>query len=410
MIFFTENPIVFEEGQFYTIQGMAGLPPLPPGRTVIGQGYSLVATPGTPVVTGSVSIQYLSNDVLNAGASEEQLTLYYYTGTTWSALPTIRDTYFNLATAPSQGAGLYALMSSIQIPLASAGWNLFAYPSQLTQPVPQALLSISGSYTTVYGYVVTDTLDPWKLYDVTIPPPFDQAVNDLKVLEYGHGYWINVSQAITIHLSSAQAIEDLGVPASPPDTYYGQAASSMNFTPTAGMTVVARINGINCGQGTTASYQNQIVYVVDVLADDGVANAGCGQSGRVITFTVGGRAMTPTAAWDNSQLNELNLSPAVLPASVMVSGPATGRVNTLLTFTATVTPASTTFPLTYVWQATGQSSSTNEVNATTNTVSFTWSAGGTKTLTVTAANLAGSVTTTRTVTIIYPLYLPLIRR
>lgn len=36
MIFFTENPIVFEEGEFYTIQTMPGLPLLPPGRSLVG--------------------------------------------------------------------------------------------------------------------------------------------------------------------------------------------------------------------------------------------------------------------------------------------------------------------------------------------------------------------------------------
>jgi len=307
MIFFTENPLVFQEGQFYTIQGMAGLPPLPAGRTVIGQGYSLVATPGTPVLTGSVSIQYLSNDVLNAGASEEQLTLYYYTGTTWSALPTVRDTYFNLATAPSQGVGVYALMASEQVPLYGAGWNLIAYPVQETRLVTEALLSISGSYTTVYGYVVTDMLDPWKMYSVTAP---DWA-NDLRVLEYGHGYWIHARQAITLYLSpSAQAIGDLGLPATPPDTYYGVVQSGEAFTPRAGMVVEAWINGALCGRGVTQDYAGQIVYVVDVSAEDGAVYAGCGQAGRRVTFYVGGRTMSTQGVWDNSQLDELALRPA----------------------------------------------------------------------------------------------------
>ena len=83
MIFFTENPIAFQEGQFFTVQGMAGLPPTSPGRTVIGQGYRLIATPGTPLPEGSVSIQYLSNDVLVAGVDENRLSIYYYTDTTW---------------------------------------------------------------------------------------------------------------------------------------------------------------------------------------------------------------------------------------------------------------------------------------------------------------------------------------
>jgi hypothetical protein len=163
MIFFTENPLVFEVGQFYTIQGMAGLPPTPPGRTVIGQGYRLAATEGTPVVTGSVSIQYLSNDVLVAGADENGLAIYFHDGSAWQELPTVRNLYFNLVTAPSQGVGVYALMSSRRVALRAAGWNLFAYPLQTTQPVSDALRSIDGYYRTVYGYRAEDAADPWEV-------------------------------------------------------------------------------------------------------------------------------------------------------------------------------------------------------------------------------------------------------
>jgi len=310
MIFFTEDPLVFGEGEFYTIQSMAGLPPLPPGRTVIGQGYNLLATPITLPMTGSVTIQYLSNDVQVAGADEAGLTLYFWTGSQWRELATTRNAYFNMATAASQGPGVYVLMASLQIPLPSAGWNLFAYPLQTAQTVTDGLASIQGNYALVYGYVTTDTVDPWKVYSPN--PSVPGWVNDLRLLEFGRGYWISATKPITIHLSSALAVGDLGVPASPPDTYYGQVLAGPGFTPTDGMTVVAWINGKACGQGTTQDIGGQIVYVADVLADDGVANAGCGQAGRKITFYVNGRPMTPTAVWDNSQLNELALGPALL--------------------------------------------------------------------------------------------------
>ena len=69
-----ENPVDFITGAFFTVQSMAGLPLLPPGRTVIGQGYNLVASPGATLpITSSVSIQYLSHDVEVAGAEEKLL-------------------------------------------------------------------------------------------------------------------------------------------------------------------------------------------------------------------------------------------------------------------------------------------------------------------------------------------------
>lgn len=116
MIFFTPNPIIFKVGQFYTIQSMAALPHLPTGKTIIGQGYSLVATAGTPVITGSVSFQYLESDVLVAAADESRLAIHFWDGRTWRALPTVRDPFVNLASAASQGAGVYALMAGASAP------------------------------------------------------------------------------------------------------------------------------------------------------------------------------------------------------------------------------------------------------------------------------------------------------
>jgi subtilisin-like proprotein convertase family protein len=307
MIFFTKNPIEFITGTLFTIQGMAGLPPLLPGRTLVGQGYNLVASPGVTLPTGSVSIQYLSNDVLVAGANEEDLTFYFWNGADWTTLNTVLDTYFNLASAPSQGEGVYALMASARVPLYAPGWNLFAYPLQTTQPVSDALRSIEGDYATVYGYRAEDSSDPWEVYQVDGPG----YLNDLSELEPARGYWISATRAVTIHFSNVMAlVAQDSPPASPPDTYYGEIEGSATFTPMVGMEVTAWIGGVLCGRGLTREYGGQIVYVVDVMADDGVANAGCGRLGRRVALTVGGQRMVPTVPWDNSQLNEVRLAPA----------------------------------------------------------------------------------------------------
>ena len=311
MIFFTENPIDFTAGTFFTIQGMAGLPPLPPGRTLVGQGYNLVASPGFPLPAGSVSIQYLSNDVLVAGASEEDLTLYFWDGDSWTGLDAVLDTYFNLASAPSQGEGVYALMASIKIPLYGPGWNMFAYAAKETRPVTAALLSIQGFYTTVYGYEPTDTTDPWKVYDTGVPT----YVNDLHVLEFGKGYWINVSQSITLHLASGVSTM-AAEPTLPllPATFYGAVLAGSGFAPAPGMEVTAWIDGHLCGQAQTVAVGGQVVYAINVLAEgDGEGDrgtaVGCGAPGREVTFQVDSQSMASRAAWDISQLWEVTLQP-----------------------------------------------------------------------------------------------------
>ncbi len=61
------------------MQGVASLPLLPPGKTAISQGYSIDASPNvTRPITGSVSFQYLSVDVLLEGADEEELRIHFW--------------------------------------------------------------------------------------------------------------------------------------------------------------------------------------------------------------------------------------------------------------------------------------------------------------------------------------------
>jgi hypothetical protein len=229
----------------------------------------------------------------------------------------VLDTYFNQASAPSQGEGVYALLASVKIPLFGPGWNNFAYPVQATQTVTYALLSINGYYTTVYGYVPTDTTDPWRMYDVNVP----SLLNDLETLEFGKGYWINVSQEITMHLSSsAEAVSanrkvqvanaESAIPL-PPATFYGVINGSAEWSPIAGLQVTAWINGTLCGQGKTLALDDQIIYGVKVLATDMGTYANCGTSGQIVTFQVAGQDMDATAIWDNRQVWQLPLKRAI---------------------------------------------------------------------------------------------------
>ncbi len=309
MIFFTENPSSFITGTFFAIQSMAGLPTLPPGRTLIGQGYNLVASPGTTLpITSSVSIQYLSNDVLAANAHEDDLTLYFWNDGNWTALDTVLDTYFNLASAPSQGEGVYALMASIKIPLYGSGWNLVSYPVPGTRTITQALRSINGAYAIVYGYVVTDTSDPWRVHGVGAP----SYVNRLHELRFGQGYWISVTEPITWYLggtSETLAASDVQSVQSPPATYYGPILAGQGFTPTAEMAMTAWVNGTLCGQSQTMEVGGQVVYSIHVLADGPGGATGCGAPDKVVMFQVGSQTMAPAAVWDDKQLWELPLRP-----------------------------------------------------------------------------------------------------
>jgi hypothetical protein len=85
-------------------------------------------------------------------------------------------------------------------------------------------------------------------------------------------------------------------------------------------------------------------------------------------------------------------------------------------FTAVITPASATQPITYTWQATGQNPITH-TGSLSDVVTFSWHVTGPQIITVTAANgLNEPVTAVHTITIEtitvdeWWLYLPFINK
>jgi CSLREA domain-containing protein len=88
----------------------------------------------------------------------------------------------------------------------------------------------------------------------------------------------------------------------------------------------------------------------------------------------------------------------ITPTAVTMSGSETGWVGESQFFTATVEPIYASLPVTYTWQSTGQDPVIH-TGGITDTVAFTWHSPGVQIITVTAANLAGSVVDTHAITI-----------
>ncbi len=299
---------------FYTLQATsAGVEP-PPWATLVGQAYRLSVTANAPSLAGSsLSFSYLGAEV--PPGEEGWLRLYHHDGSAWKQLATNLDKYHNLASASADGPGIYALMSSIELDVDAAGWNLISYPVEATRPVTDALVSATGYYTTVYGYEPVDAADPWKVYDVTAP----DWVNDLAVLEFGHGYWINVSEALVLMFKGAPAGASATAPAGPedaagmplpPGTWYGRVLPGAGLAPEAGMPVAAYVGAKVCGRGQTRLVERAVVYSINVAADGPGAAAGCGEAGRAVAFEVGGVRAGTTAQWDDSRLWPLDLAGA----------------------------------------------------------------------------------------------------
>ncbi|MCB9005371.1 MAG: hypothetical protein H6664_13425 [Ardenticatenaceae bacterium] len=84
--------------------------------------------------------------------------------------------------------------------------------------------------------------------------------------------------------------------------------------------------------------------------------------------------------------------------SVTISGAEQGFATQPYTFTAVITPTNSTTPITYTWQAAGQTPITH-TGGITDTASWTWPVTGTYGITVTAVSPLNTVTATHAITI-----------
>jgi hypothetical protein len=290
-----------EEGYFYALQASASAPPAPLWASPIGRSYRLTASAGVSLDKTSLSIGYLGSDVPAGGEGGIRLHRYDEVNGTWVALETRLDQERNEASAPVNGPGLYRLMTSLRIPVRGPGWNMIAYPLAGSAPVTTALSSIEGYYTTVYGYADEDSLDPWKVYDIDTPA----WVNDLNQFDFGRGYWVNATDAVTVLLppggwpaSATNAAAPRMLPA-PPATYYAVLGpSGGNWQ--AGQPVMAFDGTTPCAQSTTSEVDGSIVLAIDVPQ-----SAGCGGPGHLLTFSVGNQRTIYKAFWNNNRPHNL---------------------------------------------------------------------------------------------------------
>jgi len=118
--FESDQPLELGPGESIAWQSMPGTPPLPIGSSIIGQSYRLDAFPPALVANGQVLIEYEeATGLQSANRSRVQAAdpaVYFWDGVRWQALPTTVTTPVNaadgvqVASAPSQGVGVYAVL------------------------------------------------------------------------------------------------------------------------------------------------------------------------------------------------------------------------------------------------------------------------------------------------------------
>ncbi len=303
-VFLYADNLNFPPNQFYTLQAATTIPEIPVWTSQTGHAYWLSKSNGAPDLAGaSISMGY--SDKAVTPEEESWLKIYRWNETTqvWEVLDTHLNTVENYAVAIVPGAGLYALISTIEIPLYGPGWDQFSFPLQTVRPVGSALLSIAGSYNSVYWYNSSNPANPWKGYSPYVP----DWVNDLADLQFGKVYWINLTQSVTLKLNARSTSTPLlAGPATPPATFYGEVKATAGFLPKAGLPVTAWINGVNCGNSITQIADGKVVYSIHVLAS-GPSSPGCGLAGSTVLFKVGEQHIFATGIWDYNQFWPLDI-------------------------------------------------------------------------------------------------------
>ncbi|MBE2233053.1 MAG: VCBS repeat-containing protein, partial [Anaerolinea sp.] len=315
-----------------SLEALPKPPGLPAWLSSVGQAYRFVASDDAP---RSIEFAYYQREVPEG--YEHTLTIYYSPdeGATWTRLPTQRDPAENQATAKADRSGLYVLAAGVEIPFYTAGWNLFAYPVPMDLPIEEALASLDGSqtgrgagccYTTVYGFDAAEPGAPWTVYDRRLGP--EQAwANDLHELRFGQGYWINVTEPITLVLKVGTAAPLIQAPVAllanpvsrtPPAVYFGEIQGDAGAAQSPPPTLTATVDGAaGCGAATVVYDENGLGrYIIKVDAADAGPLAGCGGPGKQVTLRLGDQVIAEHLAWDNAR----QAPPAALP-SVSVASP-----------------------------------------------------------------------------------------
>ena len=288
---------IFADTGTVSLQAINAVPNLPTWVTQVGQGYRFSAEENF-MDTRALAFSYLQREV--PPGHEDTLAIYYQANntTSWQRLDTIVDMDENQAAVVipkdvAQGQGIYVLVATIEMASLEAGWNQFTYPNRDTRPVIETLISITGSYNTVYDE------SGHYIYDTTVPTEFITIVNNLEEFQSLGHYWIYVTQTVTVYVDVPDFTGRAAGITLPPATFYGWVVPWADYTPVFGDRIEAYVDGVLCGEGRVEPLNGQLAYKVVVAA--AYNDNGCGTSSRHVNFTIAGHSVPMPFMWNNTQ-------------------------------------------------------------------------------------------------------------
>lgn len=308
--------IVATEDQLYSLQTATSIPEPPLWATPVGQAYRLlVSNTESKLTDASLSINYREFDV--PIGEEDGLAIYFWSEATeeWVQLLSEHARDFNLVVASIEEPGLYALMSSVNLPLVE-GWNLVGYTLPTTQTISSALASIADKISIVYGYKPNEQYGPWQVYSPDGLTPESSEIS-LDEMSFGSGYLIYATEPVTWALTGGMApltaTSELGIPATgllktPPATYSiaitGMVGVASSTNP---IRVVAYVDGQNCAE---ISLQSDSPFLLQIPSLSSTGQ-NCAKDDEVVHFEarLGQMLWVGDSTWNNSKVQQITLLP-----------------------------------------------------------------------------------------------------
>jgi len=305
VVLFGKN-LQFAEGEFFGVQTVVNPPAIPDWATLTGNVYRLFRSAHAPDLScavndstcSPVNITFFYRGADVPAGEEALLQIYFWDGSTWVALPTHLNQEHNTASSAATGEGLYALMSTYEIPLGGPGWVQIAYPVLESRSASEVLAPIEDHYSVVYRYEppsasTADNSDSssWSIYD----PGSPAWANDFTTFDFGRVYWIYMIDEVaflpikgTENIHGIHAANATEPPANqqPSAFYYGE------INQPAGSHILAYSGGRICGQSQIFEVESQTVYKIHV-------SAACGAGGSQIVLQADPRWSMILPAWSN---------------------------------------------------------------------------------------------------------------
>jgi len=362
----------------------------------------------TVLVNGSAVVRgvlWYSNG-LNIGGDGTISVTYAYTGT-----PALAADGYHLLTGSAAidrglDAGVTTDVDGDPRPM-GLGYDLGA-DERICRPMTGVV--ITGPTTGVSGtaYTFIATVGPPT---ATLPVTYTwQATGQPPVVHGGAG--LSDTVAFTWHVSGTRQITVTA------QNCAGAVSDTHTITivipPPTGVTIAGPTMGVGGTAYTftatvsapTATLVLPVTYTWQATEQSPVVHSKAGLSDTVaFTWHVSGtQRITVTVQNPGGAVSDTHTIAIVLlpPTEVTIAGPTAGVSGTTYAFTATVGPPTATLPITYTWQATGQSPVVHGGAGLSDTVAFTWHVSGTRRITVTARNPSGVVSDTHLITLQAP--------